>query len=201
MHPSEPAPSYRALLAVPTLGRILLGMTLSRIGGSMFGVAIVLFTLDRYDSPALAGIVTFASVAPGLLVSPIAGALLDRHGRAKLIILDQVVGAASLVLIAGLALADALPPPVLVLVTAVAGITAPLSSVGLRSLFPLLVRGRSGSASTRWIPTGTSLPRSSDRPLPGCWCSWWVDPRRWSSSRCCSACPPSCSSAWPTRTT
>ena len=39
----------------------------------MFGVAIVLFALAEYDSPALAGIVTFASIFPGLLIAPIAG--------------------------------------------------------------------------------------------------------------------------------
>jgi MFS family permease len=142
MHPREPAPSYRALLEIPTLGRILLGMSVTRIAGSMFGVAIVLFTLDRYDSPALAGIVTFASVAPGLIVSPIAGALLDRHGRVRLIIADQLLAAASLVLLAGLALADVLTPAMLVLVTAITGLTAPLSSVGLRTLFPLIVPKR-----------------------------------------------------------
>ena len=140
-HAEAPA-SYRELLRIPTIGRILLGMALSRIGGSMFGVAIVLFTLNRFDSPALAGIVTFASVGPGLIVSPIAGALLDRHGRARLIVIDQLVGAGSLILIAGLALGDALTPVILVLVTAVAGLTAPLSSVGLRTLFPLLVPRR-----------------------------------------------------------
>src|SRR5262245_59673804 len=123
---AEPPPSYRALLEIPTLGRILLGMSISRIGGSMLGVAIVLFTLERYGSPALAGIVTFASVAPGLFISPIVGALLDRHGRTRLIIFDQLVGAASLVVIAVLALTDALTPLTLVLVTAVAGLTAPL---------------------------------------------------------------------------
>src|SRR6188508_2128886 len=62
MHRAEPPPTYRALFEIPTLGRILLGMSLSRIGGSMLGVAIVLFTLDRFGSPTLAGIVTFASV-------------------------------------------------------------------------------------------------------------------------------------------
>ena len=142
MHGPEPAPSYRALFAIPTLSRILLGMTLSRIGGSMLGVAMVLFTLQEFHSPALAGLVTFASVAPGLFVSPIVGALLDRHGRARLIILDQLVGACALALIAILALTDALTPTVLVLVTGVAGLTAPLSSVGLRSLFPLIVPKR-----------------------------------------------------------
>jgi MFS family permease len=142
MSHSEAPPSYGELLRIPSIGRILLGMALSRIGGSMFGVAIVLFTLDRFDSPALAGLVTFASVGPGLIVSPIAGALLDRHGRARLIVIDQLVGASSLALIAILALSDALSPAILVLVTSVAGLTAPLSSVGLRTLFPLLVPKR-----------------------------------------------------------
>ncbi|HEY5436614.1 MAG TPA: MFS transporter [Candidatus Limnocylindrales bacterium] len=142
MHVREPAPSYRALFAIPTLGRILLGMALSRIGGSMLGVTIVLFTLQEFRSPALAGLVTFASVAPGLFVSPIVGALLDRHGRARLIILDQLVGASALTLIAVLALTDVLTPLVLVLVTGVAGLTAPLSSVGLRTIFPLIVPKR-----------------------------------------------------------
>ncbi len=142
MHRAEPPPSYRALLAIPTLGRILLGMALSRIGGSMLGVALVLFTLQKFGSPTLAGVVTFASVAPGLVVSPIVGALLDRHGRTRLIILDQLVGAGSLALIAVLALAGSLTPVALVLITALAGLTAPLTSVGLRTLFPILVPRR-----------------------------------------------------------
>ena len=142
MHRPEPPPSYRALLEIPTLGRILVGMGISRIGGSMLGVALVLFSLQTFHSPALAGAVTFASVAPGLFVSPIVGALLDRHGRTRLIIIDQLVGAGCLVLIAVLALAGILTPLVLILVTAVAGLTAPLSAVGLRTLFPILVPKR-----------------------------------------------------------
>jgi MFS family permease len=124
------------------MGRILLGMSLARTGGAMLGVAIVLFALERFASPALAGFVTFTSVAPGLFISPIVGALLDRHGRTRLIVLDQLVGAGSLMLIALLAITDTLNPIVLVLVTTVAGLTAPLSSVGLRTLFPIIVPKR-----------------------------------------------------------
>ncbi|HLO35609.1 MAG TPA: MFS transporter, partial [Candidatus Deferrimicrobium sp.] len=134
--------SYRALLAVPGLGRILLSMQLSRIAQSMIGVAIVLFTLSEYHSPALTGIVTFASVFPGLLVAPIAGALLDRHGRTRLVILDYAVALAALVLIGGLALADALPVPLLLLIVTISSLTAILSHTGLRSLFPLIVPER-----------------------------------------------------------
>ena len=111
--------SYRALLGVPGFGRILISMQLSRIGQSMVGVALVLFTLDEYNSPALTGIVTFASVFPGLIVAPLAGALLDRHGRTRLVMLDYAVALVSLVLIGGLALLGALPVPVLLVISVI----------------------------------------------------------------------------------
>jgi MFS family permease len=142
MSRSEPPPSYRALFAIPSLGRIVLGMTFSRTANSMLGVAIVLFALDRFKSPALAGIVTFASVAPGLFLSPIAGALLDRHGRVRLIIVDQLIAASSLVLLAALAIGGALTAPLLIVIATITGLTSPLSSVGLRTLFPIIVPRR-----------------------------------------------------------
>ena len=131
--------SYRALLRVPTLGRVLVSMQIARIAQSMVSVALVLFTLDRYDSAAFAGLVTFASVFPGLMISPLAGALLDRHGRIRLVVLDYVVALVAMMLIAGLAVLDALPGAVLVLIAVVSSLTAILSHVGLRSLFPILV--------------------------------------------------------------
>jgi MFS family permease len=138
--PDEPLdPSYRALLEVPRLSRVVASMGLARIGQSMLGVALVLFALAVYDSPALAGIVTFASVVPGLLIAPIAGALLDRHGRVRLMILDYVVALGSLALIGGLALAGLLPAPLLVLIVVVTSLTSILSIVGLRTIFPIMV--------------------------------------------------------------
>ena len=131
--------SYRALLAVPWLPRILAAMIIARIAQSMVSIAIVLFTLIEYRSPALTGIVTLAATLPGLLVSPIAGALLDRHGRMRLVRLDYVVALLALGLIAILSLVDALPPWLLVLITAVSSLTAILSQTGLRSLFPIIV--------------------------------------------------------------
>ena len=117
-------------------------MGLARIGQSMLGVALVLFALEVYDSPVLAGLVTFASVVPGLLIAPIAGAMLDRHGRVRLMILDYAVALASLLLIGGLALAGLLPEPLLVLIVVVTSLTGILSVVGLRSIFPIMVPAR-----------------------------------------------------------
>jgi MFS family permease len=135
----ESPPSYRALLRVPNLGRVLISMQLARIAQSMVSVALVLFTLDRYGSAAFAGFVTFASVFPGLLISPIAGALLDRHGRIRLVRLDYAVALAALAVIGILALLDVLPGPLLVVITVISSLTSILSHVGLRSLFPIMV--------------------------------------------------------------
>ena len=139
-HP-QPAPdrSYRALLAVPWLPRILLAMQLARIAQSMVSIALVLFTLVEYGSPALAGLVTLASTLPGLAVSPIAGALLDRHGRMRLVRLDYLVALAALALIGILSLSDALPEWLLIVIAAVSSLTSILSTTGLRSLFPIIV--------------------------------------------------------------
>jgi MFS family permease len=131
--------SYRGLFAVPQFGRAVMGAQLGRIAGQMGGVAMVLFVLTRYHSPALAGAVAFLSIMPGTLVSPIAGALLDRHGRKRLIILDFAFACFTLVLIGVLSLLHRLPVPLLLVITALSSLTAPLGNVGLRTLYPILV--------------------------------------------------------------
>ncbi|MFN8622380.1 MAG: MFS transporter [Chloroflexota bacterium] len=142
MPTDSPDVSYRALLRIPSLARVVASMQLARIAGAMTGVALVLFTLLEYDSPALAGAVTLASILPGLALSPIAGALLDRHGRVRLVQLDYVIAACALVLVGSLSLAGALPPPLLLLIAGMASLTNPLSQTGLRSLFPIMVPRR-----------------------------------------------------------
>lgn len=113
-------------------------MQLARVAQSMVNVAIVLFALAEYRSAAVAGIVTFASLFPGIVLSPIAGALLDRHGRVRLIVLDYLVAMSTMFLVGGLAITGHLSEGLLVLIAAVASITGPLSQTGLRTLFPLM---------------------------------------------------------------
>lgn len=123
---------------MPTLGRVILSMQLARVAQSMVSVAIVLFALAEYRSAAVAGIVTFAGLVPGIVLSPLAGALLDRHGRVRLIALDYLVAMATMLLVGGLAIAGLLNEVLLVIIAAIASITGPLSQTGLRSLFPLM---------------------------------------------------------------
>jgi MFS family permease len=168
--------SYRALLRVPSLGRILLGMQVARIAGQMVAIAIVLFTLDEFHSAALAGVVTFAGIFPGLLASPIAGALLDRHGRSRLIVLDYLVALASLALIGVLGLAGLLTPPLLVAIAAVSSLTAPLSATGLRSLFPLLVPRHLWERVNAVDSNGYVLASVAGPPVAGALVQVWGGP-------------------------
>jgi MFS family permease len=108
------------------------------MAGSMLFVALILFVLERYHSPQLAGATAFMASLPGVMVSPLAGALLDRYGRARLVVLDYAVAAVALGLIAGLSALHLLASPLLLAIVAVASLTNPLSWAGARSLFPIL---------------------------------------------------------------
>src|SRR5437764_15089756 len=91
-------------------------MQIARIGQSMVSITIVLFALTSYHSAAIAGIATFCSIFPGILVSPIAGALLDRLGRTRLVVLDYLIALGTMTLRGLLALTGSLRVNLLVLV-------------------------------------------------------------------------------------
>jgi MFS family permease len=132
-------PSYRALFAVPGFTRLVGSALLARIAAQMTALLLVLFVLDRWHSPQLSGLVVLSAIIPGLLVSPIAGAVLDRGARVPLIMLDFCLAAGGLVLVVLLAVAGVLQPWMLVLIVGVTSLTMPLSNSGTRSLFPLIV--------------------------------------------------------------
>jgi len=136
---SEASLSYRQVLRLADVRRLLLAACLSRLAGRMFLLAIVLHALDRLQSPALAGWVAFASLVPGMMISPVAGALLDRVGAARGILTDMAVSA---MLLAALVTADrlgAMTPTALLGLAAVYSLTGPLGAAGIRSLLPRLV--------------------------------------------------------------
>ena len=141
---SQPAaqprtPSYGSLFRVKGFKPLLATALLSRTGLMMATVAFVLFALQRYHSPAIAGLTVFLLVFPGLVLSPINGALLDRFGRARMMAVDLTITAGSVLVIAVLAALDALSGAALLLIVSIASLTGTLSSGGTRALFPLVV--------------------------------------------------------------
>jgi predicted MFS family arabinose efflux permease len=131
--------SYRELLQRPGVRQVLVAACLSRLAGRMVTLAIILFALDRFQSPALVGWVAFASLGPGLLVSPLAGAMLDRIGAVSAIAVDMIVSAALLFLFVGISLGGAMPPPLMLLLVGLFSLTSPLSAAAIRVLIPGLV--------------------------------------------------------------
>jgi MFS family permease len=136
---SPTSASYRALFGVRGVRRLVANSVLARLGGQMWTVGMVLFVLQVFHSPSLAGLTIFVNVLPGLLLSPITGALLDRHGRVRLMLLDLTVGTLTLLVIVGLAASGRLWPPLLLALVLVGSLTFTFSATGPRSLFPLIV--------------------------------------------------------------
>ncbi|MGO1052053.1 MFS transporter [Crossiella sp. CA198] len=130
--------TYRQVLALPRVGRLLGSALLARLAGEMLSLALVLHVLAVSGSPALAGITMFAAYAPGVLLSPLAGAVLDRFGSVRAIAADQLASALLIGAIAVLATGpgDAVA---LVLLAALYSLTSPLSLAGIRTLMPRLV--------------------------------------------------------------
>lgn len=118
---------------------LMLAACLLRLAGRIFTLAIVLYVLARFDSPVLAGWVAFASLAPGLIVSPLAGAMLDRLGAAKAIVIDMAVSAALVLALALVDIAAAMTEPLLLALVALYSFTSPLGTAGVRVLIPRLV--------------------------------------------------------------
>jgi MFS family permease len=136
---TEPRLTYREVIAVPRLPGLLLSACVSRLAGRMFGLAIVLYVLTHFGSVALAGWVAFASIAPGFVISPVSGALLDRTGEATAITIDLAASAvllAALVITSRTGVANA---PLLLILAAAYSLTSPLSAAGIRALIPRLV--------------------------------------------------------------
>ena len=166
------APGYTALLGVPGFPRLYGGLLLGRVGGTMVSVALILFVLSRYHSPQLAGATAFFAILPGLLVSPLAGALLDRRGRAKFVVLDYLIAACAIGLIATLAAVRSLPPPLLLTIVGLASLTNPLSSAGARSLFPILVPRKLWERANALDSSGHVLASLVGAPVAGALVGW-----------------------------
>lgn len=157
---------------MPGFTRIYASLLLGRTGGSMMTVGLILFVLARFHSPQLAGATAFLAIFPGLVVSPVAGALLDRYGRARLILIDYVIGAFTLALIGSLSALHLLGPAILLLITTVSSLTNPLGNAGMRSLFPIIAPRHLWERANALDSSGFVISSLIGAPLAGSLVSW-----------------------------
>lgn len=85
--------AYTSLLSVPGAPLFVAGSALSRIGGAMFGVSIIVMVQAREGSYALAGAVSAAGVIVLAVASPFIGAMVDRYGQRRASLPFILIGA------------------------------------------------------------------------------------------------------------
>ena len=137
--PQSVEASYAALLRVPSFARVALATLLARLGGQMWEIVLVLFVLARYRSPSLAGLTVLLAILPGLALSPVVGALLDRQGRVRLMVIDYGLTALLMAAIVVLSVNHRLPPALLLTLVTILAVSNIMSITGARSLFPLML--------------------------------------------------------------
>ncbi|KWC18206.1 MFS transporter [Burkholderia ubonensis] len=131
--------SYRSLLNIPGLSPLLVAATCSRLAGRMFVLTLVLFVLARFSSPELAGWLTFAAIVPGLVVSPVAGAILDRVGPTIAVRIDFIASAIFVAAVSVVGWSGSTDPVVLAVPVVLYSLTGPLGAAGTRTLLPRVV--------------------------------------------------------------
>jgi MFS family permease len=83
--------SYALLFAIPSYRRFWAGFALSSLGDAMARVALTWYVLEQTDSARAVGYLALAYTAPILLGGLVAGMLLDRFDRRKVMALDNLV--------------------------------------------------------------------------------------------------------------
>jgi MFS family permease len=132
---------YLTILRTPHVGSLLGSAWVGRLPVGIEGLAFVLYMRTERGSFALAGAVAGAAAAGAGVGLPIAGRLIDRFGRHRVLMPTALLHAATLLALVGLTRAGA-PAAALVACSAVVGASVPPLSAVLRSLWPALMRER-----------------------------------------------------------
>lgn len=131
------------MLRHPAFVRLLLADGVSVLGTFSSGLALQLLLIGPLDADQTAlGVVRAAQWLPALLLGMLAGVLLDRVRRRRAMVASDLASALLFGAIAGLALAQVLTVPVLVLLVLGAGAATTVSTAAHQAFLPDLVPER-----------------------------------------------------------
>lgn len=116
-----------------------LGLFLSGLGDQMGWMALSWFVMERTQSPVAMGGIIMAYMLPAVFAGLVAGVLLDRYDRKKLIVVDNVGRGVIFFGLVALLQMEQVPLLSVYILVVCAGILSPLSSAGAQTLLPRLV--------------------------------------------------------------
>ncbi|QRG66109.1 MFS transporter [Brevibacillus choshinensis] len=116
-----------------------LGMFLSGLGDQFGWMGLTWFVMKKTGSSAAMGGVILAYMLPAVLAGLVAGVLLDRYDRRKLIMIDNITRGFIFISLVILLQVDQVPLFVIYMLIVIAGILSPLSTAGAQTLLPRLV--------------------------------------------------------------
>ena len=119
------------------------GQSVSLVGTWITRVAISWLVYRLTGSKLLLGIVSFAGQIPTLLLAPLAGVVVDRHNRRRILIWTQAGSLAQSVLLAVLTLLDLITVPQLVVLQLVQGVINAFDTPARQALVVEMVTDRS----------------------------------------------------------
>ena len=132
----ESLAAFRQVFASRNLRRVQLAMTGSTLGHWGYTVALVVWAYDA-GGASLVGVATFVRILPAALTAPFVGALADRYERRLVMVISDLVRAASLALAAA-AITMELPAALVLAAVAAAGIAQSTFWPSLSALMPSL---------------------------------------------------------------
>jgi MFS family permease len=130
---------YLRLLRRRDYALLWTGATISALGDGMSFVALVWLVLESTGDPQLVGVLAAAYTAPVIVGGLVAGLLLDRYDRRRLLALDNVIRGLAIATVPLAAAVGALTTAHLIVVAAVYGLLFMISLAGVPSLLPSYV--------------------------------------------------------------
>jgi MFS family permease len=128
-----------SVLSNRNFSRIWSGQLVSQIGDKFYAIALAVWIVEKTGSPALMATLLIASIVPGLIIGPFAGALVDRWNRKTVMIAADLVRAIGVAGIAFLSSVGILAVWEVVTAAAVISIASAFFSPALSASLPGVV--------------------------------------------------------------
>lgn len=118
------------------------GFVLSALGDQLGWMGLTWFMIRETHSPAVVGSLVMAYFLPSVFAGLFIGVLLDRWNRRLLIVADNMIRGSLLLVIIGIVWFFHPPAWIVIVLVAILGLLAPISSAGAQTILPAFIEDK-----------------------------------------------------------